>query len=67
MKIQRKHGYKKAVIAVARKLAIIMYRMMITRKEFIHGEPKKPKERAVAAHLRMKSKKEELLTLSANG
>lgn len=67
MKIQRKHGYKKAVIAVARKLAIIMYRMLITRKEFTHGEPKKRKERAVVAHLRMKSKKEELLTLSANG
>jgi len=66
MKIQRKHGYKKAVIAVARKLAIIMYRMLITRKSFIHGEPKKKKEKAGVTRLGMKSKQEEPLTLAAN-
>jgi len=40
MKLMRKHGIKKAALAVGRKLAVIMHRMMITGEEFIYGEPK---------------------------
>ena len=47
MKIQRKHGTKKAAMAIARKLAMIMHRMLITRKIFEHGEPKKKKEKVM--------------------
>ncbi len=62
MKIQRKHGLKKAAIAVARKLAIIMYRMLITRKSFVHGEPKKKKEKkGVPFKTKCKEEKSELV------
>jgi transposase len=40
LKIMRKKGIKKASLAVGRKLAVIMHRMMIENKEFIYGEPK---------------------------
>lgn len=40
LKIQRKHGFKKATMAVGRKLAVIMHRMLIDKKDFIYGEPK---------------------------
>ncbi len=40
MKLMRKHGIKKAALAVGRKLAVIMHRMLITGEEFIYGEPK---------------------------
>jgi transposase len=40
MKLMRKHGLKKAALAVGRKLAVIMHRMLITGDEFIYGEPK---------------------------
>jgi len=40
LKIMRKKGLKKAALAVGRKLAVIMHRMMIEQKEFIYGEPK---------------------------
>ncbi len=40
LKILRKKGLKKAALAVGRKLAVIMHRMMIEKKEFIYGEPK---------------------------
>lgn len=41
LKIMRKHGMKKAGLAVGRKLAIIMHRMMLDKKDFIYGENKK--------------------------
>ena len=31
---------KKAAVAVGRKLAVIMHRMMLEEKDFIYGEPK---------------------------
>ncbi len=40
LKIMRKKGLKKAAVAVGRKLAVIMHRMMLEEKEFIYGEPK---------------------------
>lgn len=43
LKIQRKHGYKKATMAVGRKLAVIMHKMLIDKTEFIYGEPKTEK------------------------
>lgn len=39
-KIQRKHGFKKATMAVGRKLGVIMHRMWVNKTEFIYGEPK---------------------------
>ena len=40
LKIMRKKGLKKAAVAVGRKLAIIMHRMMLEKTEFIYGEQK---------------------------
>jgi transposase len=40
LKIMRKKGLRKAAVAVGRKLAVIMHRMMLEEKEFIYGEPK---------------------------
>lgn len=40
LKMMRKKGLKKAAVAVGRKLAVIMHRMMLEEKEFIYGEPK---------------------------
>ncbi|HQS84713.1 MAG: hypothetical protein B7Y25_07290 [Alphaproteobacteria bacterium 16-39-46] len=36
LKLVKKKGMKKAVVAVARKLSVIMHRMLIERKEFCH-------------------------------
>lgn len=41
LKIYRKHGMKKASMAVGRKLAVIMHRMMVDESDFIYGEEKK--------------------------
>lgn len=42
MKLQRKKGFKKATVALGRKLAVIMHRMLVTQKPFYFGEePKK--------------------------
>ena len=41
MKIMKKRGTKKAAVAVARKLATILFQMLRKRQEFIFGEPKK--------------------------
>jgi transposase len=38
LKLMRKKGIKKAALAVGRKLAVIMHRMLISGKEFIYGE-----------------------------
>ena len=40
VKIMKKKGLKKAAVAVGRKLAVILHRMMLEGKEFIYGEPK---------------------------
>lgn len=38
LKLMRKKGVKKASLAVGRKLAVIMHRMLVTRSEFLYGE-----------------------------
>ena len=38
LKLMRKKGIKKASLAVGRKLAVIMHRMLVEQKEFIWGE-----------------------------
>ena len=45
LKIMRRHGAKKAAVATGRKLAVIMHRMLMEKKDFIYGEekPKEPK------------------------
>jgi transposase len=37
LKLERKKGYKKAVVALARKLSVIMHRMLITKESFQFG------------------------------
>lgn len=37
LKIKKKHGHKKAIVALGRKLAVIMHRMWIDRKPFEPG------------------------------
>ena len=41
MKICLKKGFRKAVVAVARKLGIILYKMLVNGEEFVYGTPKK--------------------------
>jgi transposase len=38
LKLMRKKGIRKAALAVGRKLAVIMHRMLVSGKEFIYGE-----------------------------
>jgi len=38
LKIKKKHGHKKAVVALGRKLAVIMHRMWIDHKPFEYGD-----------------------------
>jgi transposase len=46
LKIQKKKGNRKAIVAVARKLAVIMHRMLITRKPFDRSIEKREKAAA---------------------
>lgn len=46
MKIMKRSGLKKAAVAVGRKLAIIMHRMMMTGEPFRYGD-QKPEEKVV--------------------
>lgn len=46
MKLMKKKGAKKAIVALARKMAVIMHRMLITKEPFKRAE--KPKEGKVA-------------------
>jgi len=46
LKLKKKKGNRKAIVAVARKLAVIMHRMMLTKKTFERGSTK---PQAVAA------------------
>jgi len=39
-KIKKKKGHKKATMAIGRRLAVIMHRMLITKKPFEYGTPK---------------------------
>lgn len=48
MKLAKKIGTKKAAIAIGRKLAVIMHKMLLTGQAFIYGE-EKPKEGASAS------------------
>jgi transposase len=41
MKLQKKKGNRKAIVAIARKLAVIMHKMLITRKPFERSSEKK--------------------------
>jgi transposase len=41
MKLQKKKGNRKAVVAVARKLAVIMHKMLMTKKPFERSSEKK--------------------------
>lgn len=41
IRLSLKKGFRKAVVAVARKLAIILYRMLVTGKEFEYSASKK--------------------------
>jgi len=46
MKLQRKKGFKKASVALARKLAVIMHRMLVNQEPFYFGEaPEELKEK----------------------
>lgn len=40
LKILKRHGAKKAAMAVGRKLSVIMHRMMLDKTDFIYGEIK---------------------------
>ena len=44
MKIKRKNGTKKAALAIGRKLAVIMHKMLVEKTEFIYGEKKTKKK-----------------------
>jgi transposase len=46
LKIQKKHGFKKACMAVGRKLAVIMHRMWIDKTNFVYGETEAEKEKS---------------------
>ena len=46
LKIMRKKGLKKASLAVGRKLAVILHRMLVEDKEFVWGEPPATKKAA---------------------
>jgi transposase len=50
LKVMRKHGAKKAAVATGRKLAVIMHRMLLEKKDFVYGEekPKTPQVPQVA-------------------
>ena len=43
MKLQKKKGNRKAIVAVARKLAVIMHKMLMTKKPFERSPEKKEK------------------------
>ena len=43
LKIAKKNGFKKATMAVGRKLSVIMHRMWMDKTDFIYGDPKEAK------------------------
>lgn len=48
LKLMRKKGIKKATVAMARKLAVIMHRMLITKKPFVLGDSEEKQDRKAA-------------------
>jgi transposase len=46
MKIMKRHGTRKAAVAIGRKLAVIMHRMLVEKKEFVYGEEKRKEAKA---------------------
>lgn len=44
MRIQKRHGTKKAAVALGRKLAAVMHKMMLTEREFIYTDKEKSSE-----------------------
>ena len=46
IKLQKKKGTRKATVAIARKLAVIMHRMLITKKPFERSSEKQEKQAA---------------------
>lgn len=59
LKIKKKHGHKKAVVALGRKLAVIMHRMMIDRKPFEHGNVEAKEIEQLLKVSKRKAKKQE--------
>jgi transposase len=47
-KLARKKGTKKAAVALGRKLAVIMHRMLVTREKFRFSDPEEQKEKKAA-------------------
>ena len=47
MKLTKRHGLKKAALAVGRKLAVIMHKMLITGENFRYGESENTVENEV--------------------
>jgi transposase len=66
LKIQRKHGFKKATVAVGRKLAVIMHKMLIDKTDFIHGEPKEQQKTPKAVTESVGSCEKKLFTAFIN-
>jgi transposase len=48
LKLSRKKGTKKAAVALGRKLAVIMHRMLVTREAFQMGNPGKQEDKKAA-------------------
>ena len=48
LKLLKKNGHKKTTMAVGRKMATVMHRMLITRKPFVYGEPKVKEKQKLA-------------------
>jgi hypothetical protein len=46
LKLMKKKGKKKAIIAVARKMAVILHRMLLTKKPFERTDKKRLKQAA---------------------
>ena len=64
MKLSRKVGLKKAALAVGRKLAVIMHKMLITGKEFIYGEENLKNDRATTLNKNLLETNSEQIVLT---
>lgn len=49
LKLKKKKGHKKTTMALGRKLAITMHKMLITKKAFEYGEPKESQKKTLVA------------------
>jgi transposase len=67
LKILKKHGHKKAVVALGRKLAVVMHRMLIDKKPFEPGTVgQKEIEKLVAQRLQEKKAKKKTISKVKN-